>query len=116
MPPRRIPAFRNVIGHRAAPNSTNLQSPSRIAILLFYHLYIMVSLSKEKRVQLALKASKKGQYRTQKAASLVFDAPETTLQRWLQGTTLRYQGLTAFPVGIFCRAIGPTPPPTGYTI
>ena len=66
----------NVIGHRAAPNSMYSDfSP----LLLFYHLYLMESLSKEERVQVALKSFKKGQYKTKKAAALAFDVPETTL-------------------------------------
>lgn len=72
----------NVIGHRAAPATERrqiLQISEFHPLLLFYHLYIMESLSKEERVQLALKAFKEGQYRTKKAASLAFDVSETTL-------------------------------------
>ena len=54
----------------------------------------MESLSKEERVQLALKAFKEGQYRTKKAASLAFDVSETTLRRRLQGTTSRMQKIS----------------------
>ena len=57
----------------------------------------MDSLSKEERVQLALKAFKDGQFETKKAASLAFDVPETTLRRRIQGIASRskraYNGL-----------------------
>ena len=44
----------------------------------------MNSLSKEERVQLALRAFKNGQFEIKKAASLVFDVSETTLQHQIQ--------------------------------
>ena len=49
----------------------------------------MDSLSKEERVQLALRAFKNGQFETKKAASLAFDVPETTLRRRIQGIASR---------------------------
>ena len=51
----------------------------------------MESQSKEDRVQLALNAFKKGQFKTKKAVSLAFDVPATTLRRRIQGIASRSQ-------------------------
>ena len=40
---------------------------------------------KESRLQMALDALKKGQFKSQRAASLAFDIPETTLRRRIRG-------------------------------
>ena len=41
--------------------------------------------SKESRIQLALNAYKKGQFKTLQSASLAFDVPQTTLQQQIGG-------------------------------
>ena len=47
--------------------------------------------SKETRVQMALDALKKGQFKSQRAAALAFDIPETTLRRRIRGVVSRPQ-------------------------
>ena len=47
----------------------------------------MNPVSSEERVQLVLRAFKNSQYKTENAASLAFDVPETTLRR-LKGDPL----------------------------
>ena len=47
--------------------------------------------SKESRVQMALDALKKGQFKSQRAAALAFDIPETTLCRRIRGVVSRPQ-------------------------
>ena len=46
---------------------------------------------KESRVQMALDALKKGQFKSQRAAALAFDIPETTLHQWIRGVVSRPQ-------------------------
>ena len=41
--------------------------------------------SKERRIQLALDAYKKGQFKSLQSVSLAFDVPRTTLQWWIGG-------------------------------
>ena len=41
--------------------------------------------SKESRIQLALNAYKKGQFKTLQSVSLAFDVPQTTLQQQIGG-------------------------------
>ena len=43
--------------------------------------------SKEARIQLAVNAFKKGQFKTIKAAALAFDVSKSTLGRRIQGTS-----------------------------
>jgi len=62
----------------------------------------MNSVSKEERLQLALRAFKNGQFKTKMAASVAFDVPETTLRRRLQGTTSRMQKISN------CQKLSPT--------
>lgn len=45
--------------------------------------------SKESRIQLALDAYKKGQFKTPQSASLAFDVPRTTLRRRIGGVASR---------------------------
>lgn len=60
----------------SAPDSTDPHP-----FIAFYHHNAIDSLSKEESVQLVLKAFNDGQFETKKkAASLVFDVSETTLQ------------------------------------
>ena len=47
--------------------------------------------SKEARIQLAVNAFKKGQFKTIKAAALAFDISKSTLGRRIQGTSSRAQ-------------------------
>ena len=47
--------------------------------------------SKESRVQMALDALKKVQFKSQRAAALAFDIPETTLCWWIRGVVSRPQ-------------------------
>ena len=50
--------------------------------------------SKEARIQLAVNAFKKGQFKTIKAAALAFDVSKSTLGRRIQGTSSRAQKTT----------------------
>ena len=47
--------------------------------------------SKQSQVQMALDALKKGQFKSQRAAALAFDIPETTLRRRIRGVVSRPQ-------------------------
>ena len=43
--------------------------------------------SKDKRIELAISAYKKGQFKTLQSVSLAFDIPQTTLWWWIGGIT-----------------------------
>ena len=45
--------------------------------------------SKEKQIELAISAYKKGQFKTLKSVSLAFEIPWTTLQQQIGGITLQ---------------------------